>query len=535
MKLLVGGFAHETNTFSSKPTTVADFQLPGCWAEGEALFALRGTNTEIGGFIEEAEARGIELVMTVDTNAAPMGRVADKMVDIFLERLLGGLDAAPNVDGILLALHGAAVAEGDDDVEGLVLERVRAHVGPDMPVVVTLDLHAHVTQRMVDHATALVIYKTYPHIDNRARAVEAVRIMADTVEGRIVPTMALARPPMIPLVNMQFTSRGLAREFMEQLSALEHAAVPTPPGDAPAPVAAWSSGRARRAKAVSASLAMGFPWADIPHVGMAFVVCTDGDQGAAQRIADGLAAQAWARREEFVCPLRTAAEAVAEAVVLRAAGAPTDGPIVLPDMSDNPGGGGTSDGTVVLQELLAHGVRSCVVATIVDPEVVQAAHAAGVGARIGGTLGGKMDALHGPSLEFEGAVVRSVHGEGRFTCKGPMMTGTTYIMGATAVLELEGIAVIVASRPQQAWDQEIIRCQGLDPLAFEFIVLKSAVHFRGDFTALASHIVEVTGPGIHSSRLSDFAYRCIRRPLWPIDGHFDRIEQPVLTVATSRL
>ena len=164
MRLLVGGLAHETNTFSSKPTTVADFQLPGCWSEGEQLRKKRqGTNTGIAGFMSEADARGIELVLTVSTNAAPMGRCDDEIVDIFLDRLFAGLDAGPKIDGILLELHGAMVTVSDDDAEGLVLERVRQRVGPEMPIVVTLDLHGHITQRMVDHATTLVIYKTCAH------------------------------------------------------------------------------------------------------------------------------------------------------------------------------------------------------------------------------------------------------------------------------------------------------------------------------------------------------------------------------------
>ena len=243
----------------------------------------------------------------------------------------------------MLALHGAMVTESDDDAEGLVLQRVRDRLGTDIPVVVTLDLHAHVTQRMVDHATALVIYKTCthilglntdrifwfsqtcpvfladPHIDSRSRAVEAVRVIADTVEGHVTPTMALAKPPIIPLVNMQFTARGFARELMQQLSALESATELTEPGTAPAPVESWSSGRSSRTEVISCSLAFGFPWADIPHVGMAFVVCTDDDQVAAQRIADRLATQAWERRAEFVCPLATPSEAVAEAIGLHAA------------------------------------------------------------------------------------------------------------------------------------------------------------------------------------------------------------------------
>ena len=217
-----------------------------------------------------------------------MGRVSDAMVELFLNEFFAGMARHPDADGILLALHGAMVTSSDDDGEGLVLQRVREKVGPDLPIVVTLDLHAHVTARMVEHATAIIIYKTYPHIDPRERAVEAVRMMADVLEGRCHPTMALCKPPLIPLVNMQFTDRGAARHFMEHLTQLER------------------GGGARdgaHARVLSASLAMGFPWADIAHLGMAFVVCTDDDLPAAQRLADQLGAQAWARREESAAGL----------------------------------------------------------------------------------------------------------------------------------------------------------------------------------------------------------------------------------------
>ena len=224
----------------------------------------------------------------------------------------------------------------------------------------------------------------------------------------------------------------------------------------------------------------------------------------------------------------------------------------------------------MLQEFIARNVKNCVVATIVDPDVVRSAHKAGVcvllvqcccstwvprhalrvtmaadadavyaccragvGGHISGMLGGKMDDLHGPSLPFRDARVVFLDDEGHFVCTGPMMTGTHFYMGETAVLLLEGNTVIVSSRPCQAWDQEIIKCCGLDPLSFDYIVLKSAVHFRGHFTDIATHIVEVTGPGIHSSRLSDFNFKNIRRPLYPIDGYFDQQQEAEDAVATS--
>jgi microcystin degradation protein MlrC len=234
----------------------------------------------------------------------------------------------------------------------------------------------------------------------------------------------------------------------------------------------------------------------------------------AKREVNALAQEAWNRRHEFVPELLTPAEAVEKAIQFSKNGYP----IVLPDMSDNPGGGGTSDSVAILEEFIKRGVEGVAVATICDPEVAEMAHRAGVGATIAANLGGKVDHLHGPGIPIEGKV-RSLS-DGRYTLKGSMMTGIKFSLGRTAVLEVAGNLVIVGTERQQALDPEIMRSQGLDPGDFRFLVLKSAVHFRSNFTELAHDIVEVTGPGVHSSRLSDFEYHKIRRPLFPLDSDF---------------
>lgn len=385
-KVLTLCFNHETNTFSSQPTTRADFERRGLLT-GQAIDEVyRGTATEIGGFIQRGEELELQLVHVIYARAQPAGLVADEVAELVWTKLSEALDSHPDTAGVLLALHGALITETHDDGEGLILERLRRKVGPEMPIIATLDLHAHCSKTMVENASALIGYKTYPHVDYVERAVEATDLMANMIAGVSRPTMAMAKPPMIPMVPKQFTGQGAAREMIAKLVALE----------------TQGSG------VISATLLMGFPWADVFDMGCAFLVVTEDDLGLAQRIADELSAEMWSRREEFMPDLLTAAEAVAVAVEERRAG---KRPVVMPDMSDNPGGGGAMDSVAILSEFLARGVYGVLVGSICDEDVVSLAAAAGPGGTLENfDLGGKTDALHGPSLRVRRAKVVSLSG-----------------------------------------------------------------------------------------------------------------------------
>jgi len=492
MKIIIGSFMHETNTFSSTPSGLAEFKNHGM-EEGAAIEqTFQGTSTGLGGFIHEGRRRGMTLIPTVSAVATPASTVTDEVFEYVWERISNAIDVHTDAEGILLALHGAMVIESYEDGEGTFLKRLRDKVGPDLPIIATLDLHTHLTSLMVETADVLIGYKTYPHVDAFERAVEATELMFRKIRGEINPVMRMAKPPIIPPIPKQFTGASPAKEFMDRLRALE-----------------------KRPEILSASMLEGFPFADIQHLGMGFIVVSDGDLDLAQREADALAQEAWDRRYEFVPELLSPSEAVEKAIQLSANGSP----IVLADMSDNPGGGATSDSVAILEEFLKREIQGLAIATICDPEVAEIAHQAGVGATITVKLGGKIDHLHGPSIQVEGKV-RSLS-DGRFILKGRMMTGLKLSMGRTAVLEIAGNTVIVTSEREQALDPEILRSQGLDPKDFRFLVLKSAVHYRSNFTEIAHDIVEVTGPGIHSSRLTDFEYNNIPRPLFPLDDNFD--------------
>lgn len=488
MKIITGMFSHETNTFSNLPTGLEQFKQRH-FLEGAAIEeAFLGTRTSLGGFIEVARRHGVELVYTVAASATPGGKVTDELFGLVWNRIGTALAEHPDAGGVLLALHGAMVVESHDDGEGAFLERLRRAVGPDTPVVVTLDLHTNLTPRMVQNADILIGYKTYPHVDPWERAVEAAELLLRMIDDKVRPAMAMAKPPMAPPCPGQFTERAPARDFIDRLVELEE----SPP-------------------VLSASMFEGFPYADIEEMGMGFVVVADGDQALAHREAQTLAEEAWARRHEFMADLVDVPESVEKAIALSAGGHP----IVLPDMSDNPGGGAAGDSVAVLAELIRRGVTRAAVSTVYDPEVVELAHEAGVGATLRTKLGGKTDDLHGPSLPIEGKV-RSLS-DGRFVYKGRMNTGVRSTLGRTAVVEVAGNLVIVNEYRRQSIDPEILRSQGIEPRDCRFIVLKSSVHYRSNFTELAHAIVEVTGPGICSARLSDFHFEKVRRPLFPLD------------------
>jgi microcystin degradation protein MlrC len=478
--------SHETNTFSTIPTDRAQFEARSLHYGGEIIETFRGTGTCLGGMIEAAGARGAVLVPSVAAAASPAGRVTREIYDHVKERMLADLAAAGRLDGVLLDLHGAMVAEGHDDGEGDLIAAVRRAVGPDVPIAVTLDLHGNLTAAMVEGADLLHGYKTYPHVDMAERGAEAAARLADVIAGRIRPTAAFRKPPILPPLGNQGTARGPMRRLYDLAGEME-----------------------KDPKVVSVSIFAGFPLADIPDAGLGVYVVTDGDRPRAERLAEQLAREAWAHRHEFVHTALPVEAAVARALAAQGR------PIVLADMADNTGGGAAGDGTEILRELLRVGARSAVVACLWDPAAVKACAAAGVGQRVTLAVGGKVDDRHGAPLTVTG-VVRTLS-DGRFVHKGPMMRGLPGRLGTTAVLDVDDVKVILISHRWQTLDPEMIRFTGIDPLAEKLLVVKSTIHYRAAFEPIAKEIIEVDAPGLSSSNLSRFAFTRVRRPIFPLD------------------
>ena len=492
MRIASGGVQHETNTFSTTPTTLADFihysQLGPQLEGGNAIIErYAGTGSIHGGYIDGAQAAGIELLPLLTANACPSGVVTqhafDKMLAWFLERL----EKVLPVDGVLLDLHGAMVTECYQDAEGEFIDAVRKLVGQDLPIVVTLDLHANITQRMADLADVIIGFDTYPHIDMNERGREAIELLARIVSGQVSPRQVFRKLPLITMPPMQCTLREPMQSLMQQVHQLEAAP-----------------------DILTATVAMGFPFADIHQAGVSVLVTANGDQELANTKADELAGMVWNLREDLQPQLTTIKNAM-EYVTQH----PDDGLTIFADGSDNPGGGAPCDGTIALQAMIDANFKGGLVGILFDPETAAQAHAAGVDRTIQVRLGGKTDDRHGSPVQGK-ALVKTLS-DGVFNYRGPMFQGVEDSLGPTATLVVRGVEIVVSSERRQCLDREMLRIAGIEISNQRLLVLKSAVHFRADFRAVAAHIFDADTPGIHRPDFNAYEYKQLRRPIYPLD------------------
>jgi len=472
-RIAVGGFQHETNTFAPVKATLADFRQSGGnppLQRGPTLPpTFDGTNLAIGGAIAALREAGHEIVPLVWATATPSAHVTEEAFEHIVGLLLDDLKAALPVDGIYLDLHGAMVAEHLDDGEGEMLRRIRALVGPSVPVAASLDLHANVTPEMIEHADLLDAFRTYPHVDMAETGARAARQLDALLRRRAPFHKAFRQLPFLIPLPWQCSLADPARSIYAALEDLH----------------------AEGEGAVAAlSFTPGFPAADIHHCGPS-VFAYGNSPEAANAAADALAARVAAAEADFAGRLYAPDEGVRAAMDLVADGATR--PVVLADTQDNPGAGGTSDTVGLLEALVRHDPEGAVLAVMFDPESAAAAHAAGVGASLDLALGAKSGAPgHAP---FHGSFVVERLGDGEFTGTGPMWRGVECRLGPMALLRIGNVRVIVASRKLQAADQSIFRHLGIEPAQQRILGLKSSVHFRADFQPIAHEILVVVAPG----------------------------------------
>ena len=493
MRIASGGVQHETNTFATTPTTLADFvRDSNCGPElsgGEVIFdRFRNTGSIHGGYIAGAEAVGVELLPLLSARAQPSGIVEHKSFETMLNSFLDRLKRVLPVDGMLLDLHGAMVTEQREDAEGTFIEAVRAVVGAQLPIVVTLDLHANITAKMAELADVIIGFDTYPHVDMHDRGREAAELLVRMIRGEVTPVQAYRQLPLVTMPPMQCTLREPMRSLMQRVHRLEEE-----PG------------------VVTATVSMGFPFADIQDAGVSVLVTTNNDRELAIRKANDLAGWLWDLRDQLQ-PQLTSIEDVIRFVDEH----PADGPTILADGSDNPGGGAPCDGTVALQAMIDAGFEGGVVGVLFDPATAKQAHQAGVGSTIPVRLGGKTDDKHGAPV-VGNAYVRTLS-DGNFVYRGPMLQGVAEHLGLTVTLIIGGVEVVVSSHRRQCLDLEMLRIAGIEPTHRRLIVVKSAVHFRADFGPLAAHIFDADTPGIHRPDFNLFEYRNLRRPIYPLDA-----------------
>jgi microcystin degradation protein MlrC len=488
--VIIGEFAHETNTFSTRPTTLEQFRQRQLLL-GEDLRRLAGTDSEIAGFLDAAEAHGWRLVPTVAAAAGPGGIVTAEAFETLGGAIVSAARAHPEADGILLALHGAMVSEVDDDGEGALLERVRGVSARRVPIAITLDLHANVSDRMAELADVIVSYRTYPHVDLRERGRQAGDLLERAMAGAIRPRTVVARRPMVEGADHGRSEGALMRDLNARARAFE-----------------------REPGILAVSINGGFGDADIRDAGPSVTVTAEGDATRARAIAEALMDEIWRRRDEVSVTYLSPAEAVRRAKELARQG---DGPVVIADYADNPGGGAYGDATDMLRAMIAAGLENAAFGCIRDEAAAQALARAGVGATVTLPIGGRTDpAKGGGPLTLAGTVVST--SDGRFRYEGPMHQGMDGNLGPTAVLRVGGIDVIVDSYNVQVLDRAIFASQGIDPRARSVVAVKSMHHFRGAFAPIASAILVADCGALCSPDPRKRVYRKLRRPVYPLDS-----------------
>jgi microcystin degradation protein MlrC len=494
MKIVIAQMKHETNTFSPVPTPLARFATGAdCPPEGAAaVAAYRGTGSAIAAFIDLAEAAGADYQVAIAAAAWPSGPVDDAAFEHIAGRICAAV--AQGCDAVLLDLHGAMVTQSHDDGEGELLRRIRA-IAPQVPIGVALDMHTNLYDGMAERSTVIAGYQTYPHVDVYETGLRAGRAVLALLAQHAAPTMAWGRRPMLPHVMRQGSDDAPNRELQTRCRAIE------------------AEG------ALCASVFVGFPNADIAFAGLSAVVVSNSDPAQARRWCDELLDMAWAARAEFVYRIEPLATSMARAKALAEAKPAGSGPVVLLDHSDNCASGGTMDTMTVLGAVLDAGLDGVAAFAVFDPAAVQQMIAAGVGAEITLSLGGKLDM---PAIGLTGQP-RSVTGrvrllcDGRYRNLGPMGRGELGAMGPTAVLDTGRVQIVVISDHVEPHDLAAFTAVGIAPERLTYLLLKSRIHWRAGLRSLAHAVVECAGTGVCTSDYAVLGLHKVRRPIYPLD------------------
>lgn len=491
-KVFSAGVMHESHSFSELRADLDRFRTTdGYHRDDEVLTAYRGTNSEMGAVIDQAERHGWDLVHPLMANTTPSGPVTREAYEHFSDVILTALRAALPVDGLLMPLHGAMVTDGLEDAEGELVRRLRDVVGPDVPIAVTLDLHANVGPDLAHYADIISGYRTTPHVDMYETARRVGELLQRAMLREIRPRIAYAQPAAFESLDMGRTISGAGPmvDILAQARALEG-----------------------KDDILDISIQAGFDWSDKKHLGPSVLVTSDGETPRAQEIADELAAFAWRTRGVKTIALLPIDEAMR--IAQEPGGGP--GPLLIGDFTDCPGAAAMGDGTLLLKAMIEADLEDAALCSIADPYAVQQAVAAGVGATVRLSLGGKLNPKFGGGpLDCDAMVLRL--SDGVAVRKGPYYTGVATTFGPSCLLEIGGVRVIVATNRLQIDDREQFRIFGVDPDTTNIVACKAVNHFRADFEPIGRRLIYVEAGGLASCNFKQFDYRRVRRPVWPLD------------------
>ncbi len=462
----------ESNTFSPLATTLDDFNIA---LGAEAVERWQGTRTEIGGFIDALRRPGIETVPLFAGWAITKGRILRSEFERMKKIARTTVRTAGPLDGLLVALHGAMCAEGADDATGVLLACLRETVGPQRPLILTLDLHANLTRRICALADAVIGYRTYPHVDMHETGTAAARMLLGILGGEPRPRTVFRKLPMVvPAENMQ-TAEGPMAEV-------------------------WRRGEETRPAAVQSFSVFGVQaWLDIDEMGCAVAAVTAGAEAEARDFCETVARRFEELRHAFDVGLLSPEAAIREALA-------TDGaPVVLSESSDSPTAGSPGDSAEMLAAMIKYAPDTKAALWLRDEKAVEQARAAGAGARIHVWLGGLHDTVNRRRIEAEAEVLRL--SDGRFTMRGSQYTGLETTMGSAAVLQVGKVTVLVSSESANNIDPELYRSQGIEPRDYKIVIVKSATAFRAEYAPFAAKMLVVDTPGVSSANLRSMPYR----------------------------
>jgi len=478
MRIAIAGIVHETNTYCKEPTELSDFQI----LRGEQLNRLHATDTQVGGAMRACDELGITSVPIFTATTQPSGTISFDAYSSMKEEILDGIAGEMPVDGVFMDLHGAGVVDGLPDLEGDLAVAIRELVGDGVPITAAFDLHGNVTQQMADAMNGVYACHQYPHIDTHERAREAVHLIHRINSENLETAVEVVNVPM--LMPTTTTFHGPGREMLDEVL-----------------------GRSGQEEVINVSWFHGFPYTDVPHVGSQIAVTAVGRE-TARSAAQSAAQVLWDRRETFRPVSLSAEEAVAEA---RKADAY---PVVMNETSDNCGGGTPGDGTHLLKAMLDAKLENACFGFLVDAEVAEQAHRAGVGSSITVHLGGKYDDLHGDTLVLD-VYVKALH-DGKCVMT-TLAKGSRINYGKLARLTIGDFDIIVASNRSQTFDTEPFIAVGIDVLQKKYVALKSSNHFRAGFEPIAGTIITADPPGLTTHHVEIFPRQRSAEPLWPID------------------
>lgn len=499
--VLVASFIHESNTFVVNPekTDRSDFQDRREYFGQEVIKHLSGTETGVGGVIDIADTENVNLFPILSASATPGAPVDQDTYEFYKRRIIKGVrENLDDIDGVMLALHGAMVPEHLHDGEGPLISDIRNIVGPDVPISVSLDLHANVTEKMVQASDSLTGFKEYPHLDKKETGKVAMKILLQMIRESASPVIHVERPPQIIYQPRAFTQSGPMKRIMNRAREYQ-----------------------KDDDVLAVNVFVGYYHADIPEMGVSIPVVTDDRPHLAQEISRDLAETLWNRREEFVENYPEPEAAVTEAKEMAAELDETSGPVVIGDFGSNPGGGGASDGTTIPAELLDQDVENAGYAIMYDPDVVEQALDAGVGSSITVTLGGKTDNRHGEPIEKLSAYVKAIT-DGQYTNKGTSHSGYGVQNNLGSAVHLKcgptnDLNVIVSSTRESAFDAEVWRHIGIQPERLNVLCIPSFIAFLGDYKPISGGVVLADTPGASAVSPNKFDYDHIPRPLFPLD------------------